>query len=417
MPRVPRAGRDGAPGSTTVEVLAEDPAPDPAEAGASRPPGDGAWAPSDPGSNPGPPPEAQHRFPCERCGADMRFAPGAEALVCDHCGHTEALAQAAPVPQPLEELDFNAAIEARLPAAETEQTRTTDCPNCGAQVDLGADTQATECPFCATPVVAGTGRHRQIKPRGLLPFTLDETAARGAMTDWLGGLWFAPNGLARYARKGRRMRGVYVPYWTFDAQTASSYRGERGTVYYVTQTVRTKDGGTATRRVPRVRWRPASGRVARFFDDVLVLASRSLPKDHTDALEPWDLSALEPYAPEFLAGFAAEGYQVELREGFAEARARMDRQIARDVKFDIGGDRQRIHRIDTRVSDVTFKHVLLPVWVAAYRYNGKSFRFVVNAQSGKVRGERPWSAWKIALAVVLGASVAAVAGYFYAQAQ
>ena len=125
------------------------------------------------------------------------------------------------------------------------------------------------------------------------------------MTDWLGSLWFAPSGLQDYARKGRTMSGIYVPYWTFDADTTSRYSGERGTVYYDTITV-VSDGKRERRQVAKIRWSPARGRVARFFDDVLVLASRSLPKRFTDALEPWDLAALEPYRPEYLAGFRAE---------------------------------------------------------------------------------------------------------------
>jgi len=250
----------------------------------------------------------------------------------------------------------------------------------------------------------------------LLPFALDENTARTAMTDWLGKLWFAPGGLQEYARKGRKMDGIYVPYWTFDADTKSSYSGEQGTIYYETRTV-TRNGKTETEQVQRISWRHASGRVARFFDDVLVLASKSLPKKYTDALEPWDLSALEPYNPEYLAGFRAEGYTVELDEGFHQARAQMDRVIERDVRFDIGGDRQRIHNIDTDIKDVTFKHILLPVWLAAYKYRGQTFRFVVNGRSGRVQGERPYSKWKIALAVVAGLIVAAVFGYFYAQNQ
>ena len=168
-------------------------------------------------------------------------------------------------------------------------------------------------------------------------------------------------------------------------------------------------------RVPKIRWRRVRGRVARFFDDVLVLASRSLPKRYTDALQPWDLSALTPYQPEFLAGFRAEAYTVALEEGHAEARAQMARVIERDVRFDIGGDRQRIHDIRTDVSDVTFKHILLPVWLAAYKYRGKSYRFVVNGQTGRVQGERPWSAIKIAVAVVLGLLLAGAAGFVLSQ--
>ena len=225
------------------------------------------------------------------------------------------------------------------------------------------------------------------------------------MTNWLGRLWFAPNGLQEYARKGRTMDGVYVPYWTFDADTASAYSGERGDVYYVSRTVRT-NGKTRTVRERRVRWSPARGRVARAFDDVLVLASKSLPKKFTDALAPWTLGDLKPYAPEFLSGFRAEAYTVELDDGFIEARQIMDRIIAQDIRRDIGGDEQRIHNVDTRIWDETFKHILLPVWVAAYKFRGKTYRFVVNGQTGAVQGERPYSPWKIALAV-LGAAVVA----------
>ncbi|WP_372605029.1 TFIIB-type zinc finger domain-containing protein [Actibacterium sp.] len=367
-------------------------------------------------SPPPPPPTPQeHRFPCDQCGADMRFAPEGGLLVCDHCGHTQPLADP-PGPAPIRELDFRAALAAQLPAAEIEETRILSCPNCGAQIEFDPDIHATECPFCATPVVTDTGTHRQIKPKALLPFALDEIAARGAMTDWLGRLWFAPNGLKDYARKGRKMQGIYVPYWTFDADTRTAYRGERGTVYYETHT-QIRDGKPHQVQVAKVRWTPKSGRVARFFDDVLVLASKTLPKRYTDALQPWDLSALEPYTPEYLAGFRAEGYTIELTEAYDDARDQMQRVIERDIRFDIGGDRQRIIDCNTAISDVTFKHILLPVWLAAYKYRGKTYRFVVNGRTGRVQGERPWSAWKIAVAVVLGAIVAGIVGYLIAQNQ
>ncbi|MEM8731674.1 MAG: primosomal protein N' (replication factor Y) - superfamily II helicase, partial [Pseudomonadota bacterium] len=141
------------------------------------------------------------------------------------------------------------------------------------------------------------------------------------------------------------------------------------------------------------------------------LGSQSLPKSYTDALQPWDLAALEPYQPHFLSGFRSEAYTIELKEAYTQARAEMDRVIERDVRFDIGGDRQRIHHIETRISDVTFKHILLPVWTAAYKYRGQSYRFVVNGRTGQVRGERPWSAIKILIAVLIGLAVAVAVGY------
>ena len=359
-------------------------------------------------------PQTEHRFPCENCGSDMRYAPEAGKLVCDHCGNTEPIEGSTTHVTPIRELDLAKGLRADLPATDMEETRVLTCPNCGAQVEFAPGKHATECPFCATPVVVDTGVNRHIKPRAVLPFALTEQTARDAMTDWLGSLWFAPNGLQEYARKGRRMQGIYVPYWTYDADTRSSYTGERGTVYYVTQTV-VRDGKRVQQQVPRVRWSPASGRVARFFDDVLVLASTSLPKTYTDALEPWDLSALMPYAPEYLAGFRAEAYSVSLEDGFAEARAYMDRVIERDVRFDIGGDRQRVHHVDTQLGQLTFKHILLPVWLAAYKYRGRTYRFVVNGRTGRVQGERPYSAIKITIAVILGAIAAGIIGYFAGQ--
>jgi hypothetical protein len=340
----------------------------------------------------------------------MRFDPGGDRMVCDHCGNTESLASAAP--SAIQEIDIRRGLDAAARDAPMEETRVLSCPNCAAQVEFDPDVHAAECPFCATPVVADTGTNRHIKPAAVGPFVLEERDAHAAMDRWLGSLWFAPNGLTKYARKGQKMTGVYVPFWTIDAQTDTAYQGQRGDVYYVTQTVM-RDGKPQQVQVPKIRWTPRRGRVSRFFDDVLVLASTALPKRHTDALEPWDLSRLAPYAPQYLAGFRAEAYSVDLPAGLEEAKARMDAVIARDVRMDIGGDQQRIDRMQTQLSAVTFKHILLPVWVAAYKYRGESYRFVVNGQSGRVQGERPYSAIKIAIAVIVALIVAGIAAALY----
>jgi ribosomal protein S27E len=360
-----------------------------------------------------------YRFPCENCGAQLAFAPGQTQLTCPYCGHVQAIpeGEAEDVSEALTEHDYRDMIARLEEAAPVEETRVLACPNCGAQTEFPEGTEAAICPFCATPLVAANaGTHRHIRPAALIPFALAEEEARSAMSQWLGSLWFAPNGLQEYARKGRRLDGIYVPYWTFDAQTETAYRGQRGDAYYTTQTV-IRNGKRQTMRVRKIRWRSVRGRVERFFNDVLVLASHSLPKSHTDALEPWDLAALAPYRPDYLAGFKAEGYQVQLDAAFAEAQQVMAQQIERDIRADIGGDEQRITTRDTEVSDVTFKHVLLPVWMAAYRYGGRSFRFVVNGQTGRVQGERPYSKWKIAFAVILGLIAALALAYVYAMTE
>ncbi len=294
-----------------------------------------------------------------------------------------------------------------LPATASEEVRATNCTNCGALVEFQGATHATECPFCATPLVVDSGTRRLIKPQALIPFQLDETTARKNLITWLGSLWFAPNRLLEFTRAGRALNGVYVPYWTFDADTQSRYRGQKGVHYYETRTVTVIVNGKSERRteqVQKTRWYPTSGTVARQFDDVLVIAATSLPKSLGEGLEPWSLGEMAAYDPSYLAGLQAEGYTITLADGHQTGHAKMDAVIYNDVCRDIGGDVQRVDSINTDYDNETFKHILLPVWMAAYKYNGKSYRFLVNGQTGEVQGERPWSVWKITFAV-LGAVI------------
>ncbi len=358
-----------------------------------------------------PAPTAEHRFPCPSCGSDLRFDPASQGMACQHCGHTQALPDWR---EGIAELDLREAAANTLPAGAVETIRVANCGSCGAQIEFDAALHAKECPFCASPVVTDTGVQRHIKPQAQLPFLLTEADARAAMKRWIGGLWFAPSDLKRLARADRGLQGVYVPYWTYDAQTETTYAGQRGIVRTETRRVPMVVNGRrqmTTQQVARVDWSPARGRVARRFDDVLVLASRSLPPRYTDALAPWDLSALSAYDPHYLAGFRAEGYTVPVEAGYDEARAVMNRVIEGDVRRDIGGDQQRITRLDTKVGALTFKHVLLPVWVAAFRYRGKAYRFVVNGRTGAVEGERPYSGAKIAALVIAGFVLALALAY------
>lgn len=384
-----------------------------------------------------PSPQVEHRFACRNCGASLHFAPGQDALTCPYCGHRQAIAApdaAAPDPdapaipaagsapalpggtRPRGAVQWDAGHKApqlaEIPLAEglrldrtadpAPAARSVSCPNCGARFDMQPGGQAGLCPFCATPVVAEGGGARMLRPQGVLPFVLTQDQARAALDDWLGGLWFAPSGLTQYARRGRRMQGVYTPFWTFDADTRSRYRGLRGDHYFETVYVVQEVNGRrqqVPQQVMRTRWTRVAGQVARDFDDVLVPAASSLPRRFAETLAPWDLSHLVSWDAQYLAGFRAEDYTVPLADGHAAARQDMAGVIGMDVRRDIGGDAQQIEALDTDFTAETFKQILLPVWLAAYKYNGRSYRFAVNAQSGRVQGDRPYSAWKIALAV------------------
>jgi len=347
------------------------------------------------------------RFPCQQCGASLTFAVGTHSLQCEYCGRTNRIERGL---EPLVELDLHDALQ-RLQSRKDDDEDTSEirCPSCAASFALDAHIHAGECPFCGTDVVTVTAESRPLKPKGVLPFSITADQARESYRQWLKGLWFAPNKLKEYAREDTSLNGVYIPYWTYDSDTATRYRGERGDVYFVTRRYTTVENGrtvTRTRQEPRIRWSPSAGRTARHFDDVLVGATRTLPRKITDWLAPWDLENLLPYREDYLSGFSSEVYQVDLDEGFGHARKIMDGVIRKDVRQAIGGDQQRIHALETNHSDTTFKYVLLPLWSAAFQFGDETYRFVVNGRSGKVRGERPWSKVKIALAVLLALAIA-----------
>ncbi len=182
-----------------------------------------------------------------------------------------------------------------------------------------------------------------------------------------------------------------------------------GEHYYVTETYTTtnSDGETVTetREVCYTRWYPVSGTVERFFDDVLIPSTTRIANKQLDRLEPWDLGKVVPYNHAYLAGFKAQRYQVPLEMGFENAKVKMAKVIESDVRCDIGGDDQQVDSVSTGYSAITFKHILLPVWLSAYRFNNKQFQIMVNAHTGQVLGDRPYSTTKIALAVAAGVLV------------
>src|SRR5205807_8668710 len=223
--------------------------------------------------------------------------------------------------------------------------------------------------------------------------------AQKEVQQWLASRWFAPNALKKLAHQ-EGISGVYLPFWSYDSDTASNYRGERGEHYYETEWYTDSDGKQQSREVQHTRWYSGSGQVARHFDDVLIAATRSVNEGRLNKLQPWDLKALCAYEPDYLAGFKAQRYQVELPAGFETAKKVMQVTIANDVRRDIGGDEQRILNVDTDYSNVMFRHLLLPVWIGAYRFQNKFSQVMVNARTGDVEGERPYSTVKIFFLVI-----------------
>ena len=308
-------------------------------------------------------------------------------------------------------MDFDKFLAEMEESEEVTEQVVARCEGCGAESSMDPNITSDDCPFCGSPMVAKGGSNKQIKPKSLLPFAVTRDEATKSFVDWIQSLWFAPNKLKEYTKNHQGLNGMYVPYWTYDSDTTSYYTGQRGEHYYVTETYTTQENGqtvTKTRQVRKTRWYPCRGVVWNTFDDVLVLASDSLPTKYIEALEPWDLENLVPYGDEYLAGFRTESYQLGLGPGFHKAQDIMDDDIRRSVRYDIGGDEQRISSVKSQYDNVTFKHILLPVWISAYRYQEQVYRFLINARTGEVQGERPYSWIKITLAVIAGLAVVGV---------
>jgi LSD1 subclass zinc finger protein len=353
-----------------------------------------------------------NQLDCRECGALLKYAPGTLQLKCEYCGCANEIREAV-APTVVEEIDFEKFLSENSSGVEKHEIVTVKCGNCGASSTLKPNITSDNCPFCASPIVITGGTSSSIiKPKYLLPFNIDQKSAFIQFKNWIKSLWFAPNDLKQYADNAEKLNGMYIPYWTYDSRTVSEYSGERGDNYTTTESYTTIENGKSvsrTRTVTKIRWSYASGIVNNNFDDVLILASNSLPEKYTNALEPWDLNNITDYNDKFLSGFRSESYQIDVKEGFEKSKVFMDMGIRDSINRDIGGDHQRINSVETKYNDITFKHILLPIWLSAYRYNDKVFRFMINGRTGEVQGERPYSAIKIIFTVlsviILGAGV------------
>ena len=346
-------------------------------------------------------------FPCPGCGSMLEYDPGKGLLLCPSCGNE--------VPIPTD----HAAVILEYPLSQAEQMAPTDwesatttvtCSGCGTKTVVPADSGTAECPFCGSKALVRDDSAKTIRPESLIPFKVDKKGAMGLFQTWISKKWFAPKA-ARQIKRADKLHGVYVPYWTFDSQTDYNWSAEAGTYYYVTEwrTVTGPDGKPRREsvQVRKTSWRPVFGHGNRFFDDVPVNASEHESRHHMERLE-FSFDQLVPYRPEYLLGFLAERYSVDVSAGFDQACEVMRNALRQDVRAGIVADEVRNVRVDARFLDVRFKHLLAPIWISSFAFCKKTYRFVINGQNGKVAGAYPVSPWKVLLVVLL--VLAAVAG-------
>jgi DNA-directed RNA polymerase subunit RPC12/RpoP len=338
---------------------------------------------------------ARAEYHCPACGAEAHWNPGRSALVCPFCGTAStATLETRGSDTVVVEHDLVAALRGVPDSARGWQAAKTSvrCQSCQAISVFDADRVGQRCDFCGSAALVP---YEQVKdafrPESLLPMRVDEPQARERIRSWFRGLWFAPGRFAARALTDT-MKGVYVPYWTFDARADADWTADAGHTYSVE---------VNGKREQRVRWEPASGSLSHVFDDELVGASRGVAPSLLRGAEPFPTEALVPYDPGYLAGWVVERYQIDLVEAAEQSRRRMDARLRELCSRQVPGDTQRNLQVRASYSAQTFKHILAPLWLATYAYRGRVRQVVVNGVTGKAAGERPWSWPKIAFALLL----------------
>jgi ribosomal protein S27E len=340
---------------------------------------------------------ARQKFACPACGAEAVWNPAKQALVCPYCGTTSPLDAPPSESGEIQEHDLATALR-NLPEdkrgwkAEKISVR---CQSCQAISVFDPGTVAQRCAFCGSAQIVPYEQVKPpISPESLLPFKLDQSAVRDSIRQWYKSRWFAPNRLKTDALTDT-LSGVYLPYWTFDAQADADWSALSGYYYYTTETYRDANGRTQTRQVRHIRWQPSSGSVHHFFDDELVCASRGIHSDLLRRVEKYPTKELIPYAASYLAGWTVEQYQLDLLGAAQQSRDRMQSEVRSMCASQVPGDTHQNLQVNASFSKQTFKHILLPLWFVTYNYGSKTYQVLVNGVTGEIAGKHPHSFWKI----------------------
>jgi hypothetical protein len=355
---------------------------------------------------------AQKKFSCPSCGAEAQWNPAKKALVCPFCGTTSpGQIELTPTGEEIiVEHDLAAALRGIPDSQRGWDAKKTSvrCQSCQAISVFDAERVGQRCDFCgSTSLVPYEEIKETFRPESLLPIKISENQVRDSIRRWYGSRWFAPNKL-RVAALTDTVKGLYIPYWTFDAQVHADWTADSGYYYYETETYTDSQGKTQTRQVQRVRWVPSSGSLDHFFDDELVPASRGVQSEMLRQIEPFPTKELTPYKPGYLSGWVVERYQIDLVAAAQTARQEMDSELERLCSAEVPGDTQRNLQVDADYSGQTFKHILTPIWLLTYNYGAQNFQVVVNGYTGAIAGKYPKSWVKIFFAVLAAAAAIGV---------
>ncbi len=362
---------------------------------------------------------ALRKHPCPECGGDAEWNAAKQALACPYCGTVLPWQDAqTPHGERIREHQLEEALR-NIPDSERglkTETRSVKCESCQAISLFEAGRAAQRCDFCGSPaIIPIEGLQAPVTPESLLPTVIPATEVRTRLREWYGKRWFAPNKLKRAALTDT-LHGIYLPYWTFDAHAHAEWTAQSGYYYYETVTTRNAQGQMVSQQVRKTRWVPSSGELEHFFDDDLVPGTVGIVPELLRKVEPFPtLKELKPYDPAYVRGWTVERYQVDLRQASETNRQQMEDALHQLCAQQVPGDTHRNLQVEAQYRDRTFKHILVPVWLATYNYGSRSFQVVINGYTGKMAGQHPLSWVKIFFAVVFALIIVALLAYWVGQ--
>jgi DNA-directed RNA polymerase subunit RPC12/RpoP len=334
-------------------------------------------------------------YKCPQCGATTRFDIAAGGVACEHCGYT-APAQAQKVGVSAERSEFTLTTLSQAEKGWGLDRRMLHCDNCGAELSIPEGSLTSTCPFCASNKVnVRTAPAENLRPRFLVPFKIKSETIRSGVQAWLNKGWFYPSELSSSSVVDRLV-GIYLSFWTFDADIASDWKAQVG---YERQERFYDSSSKEWKSRTAIDWRWEDGSVNTSISNLLVPASTRVSRVILERLNPFNLNDLVTYSPDFLAGWQAQTYDITLPAAWEKGKASM-RDKAKDACYDdIPTSHVRNFNMSADFSNEAWRYVLLPVYLASYAFQGKVYQVMANGQTGAIAGQKPVAWWKVWLAV------------------